>query len=203
MQDQTCTRWNMHNSPSILDLSRVRSHKLSIAAMCNAHSKLSNVFERFCIPQRAFAASWRIRYWLLQKKHIQRKTSSPSTPDFRTQPFTALTKSFSRYSSSTRIQNVSLYLKLKVPNQNQRSRETSAILSTPRSYTMLTYNYNIMQLDHHSCLIGNHRRAKWSATKSPVHVSFNASTMLQWGFPSRGQVFWKPKPCRFLEFNGF
>ena len=96
MQDQTCTRSNMHNSPSILDLSRVRSQKFSIAAMCNAHNKLSHVFERFCIPQRAFTASWRIRYWLLQKKHIHRKTSSPSTPDFRTQPFTALTKSFSR-----------------------------------------------------------------------------------------------------------
>ena len=95
MQDQTCTRSNMHNSPSILDLSRVRSHKFSIAALCNAHNKLSNVFERFCIPQRAVTASWKIRYWLLQKKHIQRKTSSPSTPDFRTQPFTALTKSIS------------------------------------------------------------------------------------------------------------
>ena len=91
VQDQTCTI-----PPSILHLSRVRSHKFSIAAMCNAHNKLSHVFERFCIPQRAFTASWRIRYWLLQKKHIQRKTSSPSTPDFRTQPFTALTKSFSR-----------------------------------------------------------------------------------------------------------
>ena len=139
----------MHNSPSILDLSRVRSHKFSIAAMCNAHNKLSNVFERFCIhnvrllPPGGFGTGC-CRKSISRGRHLHHplRISVPNR--------SLHSQNRSVGNSSTRIQNVSLYLKLKVPNQNQRSRETSAILSTPRSYTMLTHNYNIYLLSFFS-----------------------------------------------------
>ena len=129
-------RWNMHNSPSILDLSRVRSHKFSIAAMWNAHNKLSHVFERFCIhnvrllPPGGFGTGC-CRKSISRGRHLHHplRISAPNRSLHSQNPPV--------YSSSTRIQNVSLYLNLKVPNQNRRSRETSAILSTARSYTML------------------------------------------------------------------
>ena len=118
MQDQTCTRSNMHNSPSILDLSRVRSHKFSIAAMCNAHNKRSNVFERFCIhnvrllPPGGFGTGC-CRKSISRGKHLHHplRISAPNRSLHSRNPWV--------YSSSTRIQNVSLYLKL-APNQNQR-----------------------------------------------------------------------------------
>ena len=145
VQDETCTI-----APSILHLSRVRSHKFSIAAMWNAHNKLSNVFELFCIhnvrllPPGGFGTGC-CRKSISRGKHLHHppQISAPNRSLHSQNPSVG--------NSSTRIQNVSLYLKLKVPKQNQRSRETSAILSTPRSYTLLTHNYNIMQLDHHSC----------------------------------------------------
>jgi hypothetical protein len=58
------------------------------------------------MPRLPFGASSWIRYWLLQKKHIHRKTFRASSLDFCTHRSMALTTSFKEYAQHHETKSV-------------------------------------------------------------------------------------------------
>jgi len=138
---------------------------------------------------RFWASSW-ILYWLLQKKHIHRKTFCGSSLDFCSHRSMALTTLFKEYAQHHETKCVTfpqpmqtmtvLYIILGKTWQNNHSDGSKSI------WNPMSPLPDVIQLSLHY-----HRETKW-----PLYASSNESTMLQWSLPSLGHVLLYPMPCQ-------